>query len=55
MSLKKLSRDNLIVDGKSRGWGCVVFCFRCLIIRVIELKNRALYQYGVGGGGGMPI
>ena len=22
------------------------------IIRIIALKNRALYQYGVGGGGG---
>ena len=23
------------------------------IIRIIALKNRALYQYGVGGGGGV--
>ena len=26
-----------------------------LIIRVIALKNRALSQYGVGGGGGLLI
>ena len=24
-----------------------------LIIRVMALKNRAMYQYGVGGGGGV--
>ena len=26
-----------------------------LIIRVMALKSRAIYQYGVGGGGGLSI
>ena len=38
------------VDEKNRWVGSAVLWCRDKI-RIIALKNRALYQYGVGGGG----
>ena len=48
-----MSKKN--VDEKNRWVGSAVRRCCCQIIRVIALNSRALYQYGVGGGGGMSI
>ena len=40
-------------DEKNRWVGSAVFRCCCLIIRVMELKNRAMSQYGGGRGGGV--
>ena len=48
--LKPSCRVKKNVDEKNRWVGSAVLWCRDKI-RIIALKNRALYQYGVGGGG----
>ena len=45
------SRDQKRSGKVPMGWQCSSWVSG-LIIRIIELKNRALSQYRVGGGGG---